>query len=129
MKHMQAQIDARNVVIHNTLIVLDVQLVGTNAKSATNMVISVACAIRRKKHLTRKGLWSHNHPKHTQLKIGSVFVQDSIFGQSEDLSSSDDSFCLQVQLKSMQVETMIPAPQHLITNIAYKIKPQKKTQY
>ena len=57
-------------------------------------------------------------------------MQDSICSQSEDISSSDDSFCLQVQLKYTQVETKIPAPQHLITNLAYKLKPnQKKTQY
>ena len=30
---------------------------------------------------------------------------------------------------STQVETTIPAPQHLITNLAYKLKPHKKTQY
>ena len=57
-------------------------------------------------------------------------MQDSICGQSEDLSSSDDSFCLQLQLASTQVETKIPASQHLITNLAYKLKPNhKKTQY
>ena len=30
---------------------------------------------------------------------------------------------------STQVETKIPAPQHLITNLAYKQKPHKKTHY
>ena len=56
-------------------------------------------------------------------------MQDSICGQSEE-SSSDNSFCLQVQLQSTQVETKIPAPQHLITNLTYKLKPNhKKTQY
>ena len=56
MKHTQAQIDVRSVLIHNTLMVLDVQLDGTNAEIVTNMVILVACATRRKKHLTGKGL-------------------------------------------------------------------------
>ena len=57
-------------------------------------------------------------------------MQDSICSQSEDLSSSEDSFCLQVQLQNTQVETKTPAPQHLITNLAYKLKPHhKKTQY
>ena len=55
-------------------------------------------------------------------------MQDSICGQSDE-SSSDDCFSLQVKLKSTQVETKIPAPQHLITNLAYKLKPHKKTQY
>ena len=34
-----------------------------------------------------------------------------------------------MQLKSTQVETKLPAPQHHITNLAYKLKPHKKTQY
>ena len=62
MKHMQDQIDKRSVV-------LDVQLVGTHAEVVTNMVISVACAIRRKKHLTRKGLWSPDHPKYINFRL------------------------------------------------------------
>ena len=63
-----------------------------------------------------------------QLKIGPVCAQDSICGQSEDFSSSDESFCLQLKIKSNQAET--PSPQHFITNLAYKLKPnQKKTQY
>ena len=41
----------------------------------------------------------------------------------------EDSFCLQLQLKSAQGETKLPAPQHLITNLAYKLNPHKKTQY
>ena len=36
-------------------------------------------------------------------------------------------FVLKVKLKSTQPET--PAPQHLITNLVYKLKPHKKTQY
>ena len=54
MKHMQAQKDVRSVVIHNILRDSDVQLVNANAKIVTNMVISVACATRRKKHLTEQ---------------------------------------------------------------------------
>ena len=69
-------------------------------------------------------------PKSHQLQIGLDHMQDSIYDQSEDLSSSKDSFCLQVQLKFTHIETKIPAPQHLITNLAYKLKPyHKKTQY
>ena len=55
-------------------------------------------------------------------------MQDSIRIQSEE-SSSNDSFCLQVHLQSTQVEAKIPASQHLITNLPYKLKPHKKTQY
>ena len=69
-------------------------------------------------------------PKAHQLQIGSVYMLDSICSQPEDLSSSEDSFCLQLKVKCTQVETKTPAPQHLITNFAYKLKPhQKKIQY
>ena len=44
------------------------------------------------------------------------------------MSSSEDSFCLQLQLQSTQFETKISAPQHLITNLAYKLKPHDKTK-
>ena len=54
-------------------------------------------------------------------------MQDSICSQSEDLSSSEDSFCLQGKLKSTQLWTKIQAPQHLITNLAYKVKPHHKS--
>ena len=65
-----------------------------------------------------------------QLQIGSVSTQDSICGQAEDLSSSKNSFCLQLKVKCTQVETKMPPPQQLITNLAYKLKPHnKKTQY
>ena len=67
-------------------------------------------------------------PKVHQLKIGSVCTKDSLCSQLED-TSSDDSFSLQMKLKSTQAETKLPVPQHLKTNLAFKLKPQKKTQY
>ena len=48
IKHIQVKKDDQNVVIHNILRDLDVQLASTNIKIATGMVISVACATRRK---------------------------------------------------------------------------------
>ena len=63
-------------------------------------------------------------PKAHQLKIGSVFEQDSICNQSKDFCLSDESFCLQMKIKFNQAET--PAPQHLIINLAYKLKPNQK---
>ena len=64
-----------------------------------------------------------------QLQPGQVYLQDSICDQSEDLLSSEDSFCVQLQLKSTQGETKLPAPQHLITNLANKLHYHMKTQY
>ena len=44
-------------------------------------------------------------------------------GQSDaSYSSSKDSFCLQMQVKSVQENTEINKPQHLVTNIEYKLK-------
>ena len=54
MEHAQAQKDVRSVVIHNILMVLDVQLLGTNVEIFTDMVILVACATRRKEAFDKK---------------------------------------------------------------------------
>ena len=89
------------------------------------MATLVASATREKGFTIIRG---QDHKAH-QLQLGQVYMQDSICGQSEDLSSSEDSICLQLQLKSTQGETTFPAPQHLITNLAYKPYPHKKIQY
>ena len=82
----------------------------------------------KKRDFEHKRSLESRSPKAHQLQIGLVCMQDSLYGQSKE-SSSKDSFCLQVQLKSTQVETNIPAPQHLITNLPNKLKPHKRTQY
>ena len=66
-----------------------------------------------------------------QLQAEEVYMQDdSICGQSEDFTSSDDSFCLQVRIQHVQAEFKFPKASHLITNLAYKFKPhQKRNQY
>ena len=66
-----------------------------------------------------------------QLQAGVVCTQeDSICGQSSDLTSSDESFCLQVKIQCTQANTKIPTPHHLITNLAYRLKPHhKRNQY
>ena len=63
------------------------------------------------------------NPKTYQLKACSVYAHDSsICGHSNE-SSSSESFCLQLQVQSNQVECKkIPNPVHLITNIAYRLK-------
>ena len=69
IKYMQAKKDVQSVVIHNIQRDSDVQLASTNVEIATSMVISVACATRREKHMIRKGLWSQNHPKHINFRL------------------------------------------------------------
>ena len=60
-----------------------------------------------------------------QLQAGTVYTKDSaICSQFEDDSSSKDSFCLQVKVKHTQANLQrIPRPNHLITNLAYRLKP------
>ena len=71
------------------------------------------------------------NPKAHQLQVGMVYVQEnSICSQSSDLTSSDESFCLQVKIQCTQANTKFPRPHHLITNLAYRLKPhQKRNQY
>ena len=64
-------------------------------------------------------------PKAHQLKIGSVYTRDSLCNQS-DVESNDDSFCLQLHVKSQQAKTKFTTPQHLITSLEYVFKPHKK---
>ena len=70
-------------------------------------------------------------PKVHQLQVGVVYIQeDFICSQSGDLTSSDESFCLQVKIQCTQANTKIPTPHHLITNLAYRLKPHhKRNQY
>ena len=66
-------------------------------------------------------------PKAHQLQAEEVYVQeDSIFGYSEDLTTSDESFCLQVRIQHAQANARIPTTSHLITNLPYKLKPHHK---
>ena len=62
--------------------------------------------------------------------MGVVYMQeDSICSQSSDLSSSDESFCLQVNVQCTQGNTKFPTPHHLIT-LACRLKPHhKRNQY
>ena len=66
------------------------------------------------------------------LQVGAVYAYEkSICSHPEDLSSSNDSFCLQVKIQHSQVDCKkIPTPSHLITNLAYRLKPQyTRNQY
>ena len=78
----------------------------------------------------RDGLHDHKRslgsPRAHQLKIGPICTHDSLSSQSEDYSSEEDSFCLKLQVQSTQTETSYIAPQHLVTNLEYKLKPHKK---
>ena len=71
------------------------------------------------------------NPQAHQLQAEVVYVQEnSICGQSSDLTSCNESFCLQVKIQCTQANTKFPTPHHLITYLAYRLKPHlKRNQY
>ena len=75
----------------------------------------------------RRTSFKFSPPKVHQLQVGQVYTQDnSICRRSGDLTSNDESFCLQVKVQCIQADTKIPTPHHLITNLAYRLKPCHK---
>ena len=67
---------------------------------------------------------SHRNPKVHHLHVGPMYAQDSANHCYFKESSSDESFCLQLQAQSNQAEDkQIPQPVHLIMNLAYHLKP------
>ena len=53
-----------------------------------------------------------------------MYARDSANHSYSEESSSDESFCLQLQVQSNHAEgKQIPNPVHLITNLAYHLKP------
>ena len=63
-------------------------------------------------------------PQAHQLIVGTA----SALGDQSDASYSfsEDSFCLQMQAKSAKDSTKKNKPQHLATNIEYKLKPHRR---
>ena len=70
-------------------------------------------------------------PKAHQLQAEELYArEDSIHDKLEDLTSSNKSFPLQVRIQCAQASTKIPTISHLITNLAYKLRPHhKRNQY
>ena len=63
-------------------------------------------------------------PKAHQLMVGTASTMDDQSYAS--YSSSEDSFCLQIQAKSTKEKSKKNKPQHLATNIEYKLKPHRR---
>ena len=62
-------------------------------------------------------------PKAHQFQVGAVYAcENAICGQYED-SSSDDSFCLQLKIQHTQGSLKILTSSHLITDLAYRLRP------
>ena len=59
--------------------------------------------------------------------VGKYSAEGPLYDQADtSLTSSEDSFCLQMQLKPMQVEKQCSDVQHLVTNLEYKLKPHRR---
>ena len=74
----------------------------------------------------KKQAYSKNRkPKAHQLQAGVGHAQGSAsYDHSDDDSTSEDSFCLQIQIKQKQAkEQRVPKTTHLITNLAYRLQP------
>ena len=83
-------------------------------------------------HQRKQASFKPRKPKAHMLQVSVVYACDkSISNHSEDCSSSNESFCLQVKIQQSQVEgKKIPTSSYLITNLAYKLKPhQTRNQY
>ena len=78
-----------------------------------------ACASRKKANFKPR------RPKAHQLQAGAVYVKGGAsYDHSDEDSTREDSFCLQVKIKHKQdKEQKVPRPTHLITNLAYRLKP------
>ena len=111
--------DVQDVVIPLTYKVLDALPVDINANTARKLDISVICASRshKNKH-TRKGKLI---PQAHQLQVGRYSSVDHQCDQ-EDTSKSDDSFCLQMQIKLEQADQERCEAQQLLTHLEYKLK-------
>ena len=54
-------------------------------------------------------------------------TDNSMCGQSDELTSSNESLCLQVKVQCKQADTMFPTPHHLISNLEYRLKPHHQS--
>ena len=71
------------------------------------------------------------NPKAYQLQIGRYSTGDSLYKlEDTDVSESEDSFCVQMQIKKPQADQKSCETQHLVTNLQYKVKPHgKRTKF
>ena len=62
-----------------------------------------------------------------QLMVGKYSTKGPINDQADtSFTSSEASFCLQMQLKCMQAEKQCSDVQHPVTNLEYKLKPNRR---
>ena len=73
----------------------------------------------------RQANFKSRRPKAHQVQSGAVYMKGSAsYDHSDEESTTEDSFCLQVKIKCKQDKGQkVPRPTHLITNLAYRLKP------
>ena len=115
--HLTAVINVVTPFMHKASIALQRS---TNAKFATNIVtFSVYVTKRRCTIRTVTEIL-----KHTNFMQVPIYAQGSANHSYSKESSSDESFCLQLQAQSNHAEgKQIPNPVHLIMSLAYHLKP------
>ena len=92
----------------------------TNLKLAISLATVQACASRRSKQTSNPEDLKHTSCKQVQ------FMQKEVphMTTHDEESTSEESLCLQVKIKHKQdKEQSVPRPTHLITNLAYRLKP------
>ena len=78
------------------------------------------CFKKKQESTYKKG---SRNPQEHQLMVGRYSTEGPLYDQEEmSASASHDSFCLQMQIKSIQAEKQCYEPQHLVTNLQYKLK-------
>ena len=113
------------MVTHPTLKVLDVSASRHWCKHCSKTGHFNHLCFRKKHKSTYKK--SPRNPKAYQLKVGRYSTEDSLYKQEDtDVSESEDSFCLQMQIKKPQADQESCDTQHLATNLQYKVKPHAK---
>ena len=110
-------IDVQNVEIPPTVKDSYAQQRNTNAGHVISLDTLPANVSKENQHSQHKYRW----PKAHQIQANKIY--DSPDSYPSDVSSSEDSFCLQVKIKQQRDGTQkVPRLTHLITNIAYQLK-------
>ena len=120
-RHIREKIAVPSVEILNMLKVLNVLQESFQCKTCNKYGHLTSLCYKKKISFKSR------NPKAYQMQVGVVYAQeDSICSQSGDLTSSDESSCLQVKIQHTQAESKFLTPHHLITNLAYQLRPHHK---
>ena len=93
-----------------------------NVRYVTNMATFQVYAIKEDSSTSQE---NSQKPQRTSTSCRpNIYSQDSSSHRHSEASSSNESFCLQLQIQSDHAKgKQIQNPVHLITNLAYQLKP------